>query len=472
MMNVLYTNLLYFLLFSVVAACLFWVTSRKYRSLTLLVLSLLFYTVCAGWYVVFVLLVGLWSFFCAGKIGSTEGLNERKKWLIWGIVPILVILCLFKYWTPTYSVLGRMISGAKRISLIKVVLPLGMSYYILKSISYIIDVYRERIHCERYLINYLAYISFYGQIVSGPIQRYEQWESEFHKERPTKTYIDGFYHVASGLFMKLVIANRLVDYVSATIAAPNSANGLQLWLGFFFYAIYIYCDFAGYSHIAIGVTNLFGLECIDNFNRPYFSKNIREFWNRWHISLSSWLKDYVYIPLGGNRKGSARRILNVMITFLICGIWHGSTLSFIIWGIYHGLANVLTSKSSPHDNVPILRLIKSVWTFLIVSIGWVFFATPNFGTAIPFFKGMFTRLSFNAVSIGQAILPFTHDNTCVSFFLTVVFFIVVLAFKEANDELGFIHPNRRLSFVWQVFVWASILLFGVFGANTFIYAGF
>ena len=471
-MTELYGNLLYFLGFSIVAVSLYWLTPKKYRSATLLCINMLFYTLCAGWYVLFLLSTGLWSYFCARSIDNNDEGSNKKKWLTWGIVPILLTLCVFKYWTPTWSILGRILSETEGFNIMRIILPLGMSYYILKSISYMIDVYRKKLCAENNLINYLAYVSFYGQIVSGPIQRYEQWARESRREKPLKTYINGYYHIVLGLFMKLVIANRLSGFIDVTFADPDAANGLQLWLGFFLYAIYIYCDFAGYSHIAIGVTNCHGMDCIDNFDKPYFSRNIREFWNRWHISLSSWLKDYVYIPLGGNRKGQFRRVLNVMITFFICGIWHGSTMSFVVWGGYHGLANVLTKKTKDSHISAINNLFHSCCTFIIVSTGWIFFTSSTLGDALNYFKGMFTRVSINASSIQEAITPFASNNTCLALFLTVLFFIFVLLLKEANDMYKFLPRTKSTSFIWQVFVVVSILLFGVFGANQFIYAGF
>ncbi len=470
-MSSLYGNLLYFLFFSILATCFYWITPKKYKSITLLCLNIMFYSLCAGWYIGFVLVTGLWTYLCAKKISENKDKRLRKRWLQLGIVPVVIVLCLFKYWTPAWSMLGEMLSQMENFNIVKLILPLGMSYYILKSISYMVDVYKKIIPCENNLFNYLSYISFYGQIVSGPIQRYEQWGKEFKKEKPTKSYVDGFYHITAGLFMKLVIANRLVQYITSTFATPESAEGLQLWIGFFLYAIYIYCDFAGYSHIAIGVTNFLGLDCIDNFNKPYYSTNIREFWNRWHISLSSWLRDYVYIPLGGNRKGPARRVLNVMITFLTCGIWHGSTMSFVVWGAYHGVANVLTPKTIGSVSI-VKRLFQSFLTFLIVAAGWIFFASSTLESAFMYFEGMFTRLSINSTSIGESLLPLTGDMTCVAFFLTVIFFITVLFLKESIDMYGLVRRTKTTSFIWQVFVLVSILLFGVFGDNSFIYAGF
>ena len=472
-MTELDSNLLYFLLFSLAAAGLYRLTAKKYRSAVLLCLNLLFYALCAGWYAGCILAVGGWSFFCSGKIDTAEDTGTRKKWLVWGIVPFVLTLCFFKYWTPAWTLAGKMLAeNPDGIGIIRILLPLGMSYYILKAISYLADVYRGKVHSGRNPVDYLAYVSFFGQIVSGPIQRYEQWESECKKEQSSKSFVDGFYRITIGLFMKLVIANRLSQFVSLTFADPGAAGGLQLWLGFFFYAFYIYCDFAGYSHIAIGVTNCLGIDCAENFNKPYFSRNIREFWSRWHISLSSWLRDYIYIPLGGNRKGRARRVLNVLITFLICGIWHGSTLSFIVWGIFHGIANVLSRKPQTDHRPSFSNLLLQTGTFMTVATGWIFFASPTLKDALFYFKGMFTRLSLSSAAIGNALLPFSGDNTCVALFLTVVFFIIVLFVKEMLDEYKFLRRTRTSSFLWQVFLVASVLLFGVFGSNAFIYAGF
>lgn len=469
----LYSNLLYFLLFAVVAAGIFGLAPKKYKSLVLLCINIIFYSVCAGWYVVFMIGTGFWSYYCAQRIGNIQEDKRKKKWLTLGIVPLVLLLCFFKYWTPAQSIIGEMINQANSFNVLKIILPLGMSYYILKSISYMIDVYKHKLERNSNLWDYLAYVSFFGQIVSGPIQRFGQWEQELHREKPIKTWQNGFYLILLGLFMKLVIANRLADFVNVTFASPETANGLTLWLCFFLYAVYIYCDFAGYSYIAVGVTNFMGIDCIDNFNRPYFSKDIREFWNRWHISLSSWLRDYIYIPLGGNRKGPVRRVINVLITFLVCGVWHGSTMSFVVWGGYHGVVNALTKKKPKgEEDSRFVGAVKTIWTFILVSIGWVFFASPTLGDAVEFFNGMLTRMTININTMSETLLAFKANNTSFAFLLTALIFILIFLLKEANDVYKFIPSKKSFSFIWQVFLLSSVLLFGVFGTTSFIYAGF
>ncbi len=345
-----------------------------------------------------------------------------------------------------------------------------MSYYILKSISYLADIYYKKIYSEKDVVAFLAYVTFFAQIIAGPIQRYKEWYKNMNA-KPSVGIASGYYYIVIGLFMKVVIANRLSSYVTGTFADPSAMSGLQLWLGFFLYAFYIFFDFAGYSNIAVGVTQLFGIDCVKNFKRPYLAVNIKDFWSRWHISLSTWLRDYIYIPLGGNRKGKVRKVINVMITFLISGMWHGSTLNFIVWGGYHGIFNTIyggkiqqTGKFKHFANI--------VLTFLVVSCGWVFFATETLGDSVEYFKGMFTRVSFDMASIQSAILPFTGDNTCLAFFLVAVTFIAVYILKELNDEFRIVSPNVVTSFLWQVFILSSVILFGSFGATSFIYAGF
>lgn len=465
------SNIILLILFAAVSSCLFWVLPRKYRDSFLLFINSIFYLLCGGWFFAFVLLTGVWSFFCSRRIQSSEG--SKKKWLAVCIIPLVLMLFTFKYWVSATSLLGKLFSSIDVSGAAKVLLPIGMSYYVLKSISYSIDIYRAKYKSENDIVSYLAYVSFFGQIIAGPIQRYDQWKEEMARENKASEMVpSGYYHIVTGLFMKLVIANRLASYVNAIFASPAAVNGIQLWLGFIFYPVYIYCDFAGYSHIAIGITNFFGLNCIDNFNRPYFSRDIREFWTRWHISLSSWLRDYIYIPMGGNRRGKFRRGINVMTTFLACGIWHGPTINFAVWGAYHGVLNILTPKKKRGPGKILPNILLSLWTFILVSVGWVIFATPSLKSALDYFKGMFTRVSLNMSSIQSAILPFTDDNTCIAFFLTVVVFIVIGLLKEANDHYMFLRSRRWTSFVWQVFILSSVLLFGVFGQSSFIYAGF
>lgn len=456
-------NLLHFIAFAVIVVAAYRLSPTKARKYVLLGFNMVFYYMCSPKYLIVMLFAGLWSFFCGKKM---EVAGNRKGAALMGIIPLVALLCAFKYWMPVEELLSGL--GGGRI--IHLILPIGMSYYILKSISYLADIYYKKINPEKDAVVFLAYVTFFAQIIAGPIQRYKEWHENINA-KPSVGIASGYYYIVMGLFMKVVIANRLSTYVTGTFADPSAMGGLQLWLGFFLYAFYIFFDFAGYSNIAIGVTQWFGIDCIKNFKRPYLAVNIKDFWSRWHISLSTWLRDYIYIPLGGNRKGKVRKVINVMITFLVSGMWHGSTLNFIVWGGYHGIFNTIyggkiqqTGKFKHFANI--------VLTFLVVSCGWVFFATETLGDSVEYFKGMLTRVSFDMTSIQSAILPFTSDNTCLSFFLIAVAFIVIYILKELNDEFRVVKTNVATSFLWQVFILSSIILFGSFGATSFIYAGF
>lgn len=456
-------NLLYFIAFAAIAAAVYRLSPTKNRQYVLLGANLVFYYLCSPKYLIVMLFAGFWSFFYGKKIEST---NKRKEVSLMGIGPLVILLCAFKYWMPIEELLGSIWNG----NIIHLILPVGISYYILKSISYLADIYYKKINPEKCVISYLSYVTFFAQIIAGPIQRYREWHENLNS-KPTVGIASGYYYIVMGLFMKVVIANKLSSYVTVTFADPSSMGGLQLWLGFFLYAFYIFFDFAGYSNIAIGVTQWFGIDCVKNFRRPYLAVNIKDFWSRWHISLSTWLRDYVYIPLGGNRSGKVRKFINVMITFLVSGMWHGSTLNFIVWGSYHGMFNTIYGGRIQQSNKT-LHIANRITTFFVVACGWIFFATKTLGDTFEYFKGMLTRVSLDMASIQSAILPFTSDNTCLSFFLVAAFFIVIYMLKELNDEFSILKSNRALSYLWQVFVLSSIILFGSFGATSFIYAGF
>ena len=461
-MSELSTNLFQLLAFAAIALAFYKITKNKYKDYVLLLFNIIFYYLCSPKYLIIMLLSSIWAYFMALYILNAK---NRKIQLALGLIPVAGILCTFKYWNPFMLIFANKWGGV-----ISLLLPIGMSYYILKSISYLFDVYYNKIKPERNIVSYLAYVTFFAQIIAGPIQRYKEWKEQINSNTSIG-FKTGYYYIVSGLFMKTVIANRMSGYVIDTFNSPESMSGMQLWMGFFLYAFYIFFDFAGYSNIAIGITQCFGIDCIKNFNRPYLSYNIKDFWGRWHISLSTWLRDYIYIPLGGNRNGKIRKYINVMITFLVSGMWHGSTWNFIIWGAYHGLLNIFYGGKIMRSYNP-WYFSKVILTFILVCIGWVFFATKTFNDAISYFEGMFTRVSFDMNSIQSAILPFTNDNTCLSYFLVLFAFLIIQIAKELNDEYNIIKRNNILSFIWQVFILSSIILFGIFNNASFIYAGF
>lgn len=459
------SNLLLLIVFALVVAFIYRLCSHNVRKYFLLFANLFFYFCCSAKYLVVMLFAGFWSFFVAKRMARAE---SRPK-LIVAVGPLVLLLCLFKYWMPLNELIGDLVW----LDAIRLVLPLGMSYYILKSISYIVDVREGRIVAEGSVVEYLSYVTFFPQIIAGPIQRYKDWKPQLGERQYQVDFLTGFYYIVQGLFMKVVIANRLSSYVLETFASPAEANGVQLWLGFFLYAFYIYFDFAGYSNIAVGITQCFGIDCINNFKRPYLAINLKDFWARWHISLSTWLRDYVYIPLGGNRKGKVRKLVNVMITFLVSGMWHGSTWNFILWGGFHGLLNAPNYKK--RDQLPRWRIVfQTIVTFMLVSVGWVFFGTKTLQDSLAYLHGMVFRISLDMSSVQAAIMPFSadRDNTCLPLFLVAVFFIMIFILKEIAVEFGIVKFGKKSVSVWYIFLLTAVILFGVFSNSTFIYAGF
>jgi D-alanyl-lipoteichoic acid acyltransferase DltB (MBOAT superfamily) len=344
--------------------------------------------------------------------------------------------------------------------------PIGISYYCFKIISYLVDRYTGKTKSKASLADYAIYISFFPQIVSGPISRSDEIIRQLDNMTLTnrRNWINGIRLIVMGGFLKYVIAERLVFYVDAVFGNYNSYNGMALLMAAFFYSVEIYCDFAGYSSISIGVARIFGIQCSDNFDRPYLAANIKEFWARWHISLSSWLRDYIYIPLGGNRKGKLRRNVNIIITFLVSGIWHGNGTGYIFWGLYHGMLNIIFTKKS---NNHFVKLLMIVINFVAVTFGWIFFKLEDVVEGFKYVKHMLLDFRINIAGITEAVLPFTNDNSCVAFMLTAcVFIFIELVLEIARKD------SEYYSTAVYMFYAVSIVLFGAFGSSGFIYMNY
>jgi len=460
------------LLFTLGALIVYYLLPQSKRKYFLLAVSMLFYILCD--IKMFAVLLGtlLWTWYCGKKI---EG-SSRKKWLFIGCLPVVLLLIFFKY-NQFFVQSAQRLLGSFGLDVTaevaNILIPLGISYYSFKAISYLSDLSNSNLAHSAKFVDYALYLLLYAEILSGPISRYHDYETildrGFHGSK--ENLENGFYLIIKGMFMKAVIANRLSGYVTAVFSAPASYPGLALWLAAFFYAIQLYCDFAGYSFIAVGITQLFGMYQTKNFSRPYFAVNIRDFWDRWHISLSNWLKDYIYIPLGGSRCSKLRNNGNILTVFLISGLWHGSGLNFVVWGLYHAVVNILTGKRKKE-----LKGIKKsgsiLLNFCIVTFGWIFFGTKNLSTAWTYIRHMFTDLTLSMNTIQSAILPFTNDNSCVAFFLVALGFILILAIREFYEEKKKLDSCATASSAWQVFLLTMIILFGDFGSAGFIYANF
>ena len=313
-----------------------------------------------------------------------------------------MILAVFKYYDFFVTEFAQLFHISTDGLLLKVILPVGISFYTFQALSYSIDVYRGKIEPTKDIVAFFAFISFFPQLVAGPIERATNLLPQFLKKRKFNydTAVDGMRQILWGLFKKIVVADNCAVYVDKVFATFTEHSGSTLLLAAIFFTFQIYGDFSGYSDIAIGTAKLFGIKLMRNFNVPYFSRDIAEFWHRWHISLTTWFRDYVYIPLGGSRVSKAKVIRNTFIIFLVSGFWHGANWTFIAWGTYHAvlfLPLILTGKNRKYTNqiaegriLPTLKEIGQMFlTFFLAVFGWIIFRSTGMPTTFGYFKGLF-----------------------------------------------------------------------------------
>ncbi len=368
--------------------------------------------------------------------------KKKDKWVLFvSIFMLLLPLLCFKYLNfiiGSFCDLASVFGWTLHVPEFKLLLPIGISFYTFMSIGYLIDVYQQRIKPERNILDYALFVGFFPQIASGPIGRAPQLLPQIKEKHPLlyDNIAVGCRMMLWGFFMKLVVGDRAGIYVDTVFGNWVYHNGSSLLLATFMYTIQIYCDFAGYSLIAIGAAKTMGYELMNNFERPYFSKNIGEFWRRWHISLSTWFRDYVYFPLGGNRCKKSRAYLNLIITFLVSGLWHGASYTFIIWGLLHGLVQVIDKATKSYRNSfwdkvniseeGVFRRILNIFiTFVIVSYLWMIFRSPDFATVVGITKGYF--------HLGR---PYIHQTT-------IFFFVLGFAILLFKDFLAEFFPKKH-----------------------------
>lgn len=456
------TNILSFLLFAIIASIVIRLLPHRFKKYGLLCFNILFYLLCDIRYIALMLFSIVWSF-CIGRKLSSQTSHTTRRILLWvGIIPVLLTLCFFKYYNFFITDEGHALT---------ILMPLGISYYIFKIISFLADAYRGKSDLAVSFVNYSIYISLFPQIICGPIARFENLSEQIADlNSPSELQLsEGCLLIISGLFKKLVIADRLSTYVNTIFTNSSAYPALALWMAAFYYTIQIYCDFAGYSEISIGITNLLGIKCHSNFNLPYFSYSIKDFWQRWHISLSTWLRDYVYIPLGGNRSGRMRKYLNTLITFLISGLWHGSGFHFVFWGLWHGLLNLLPSKRASRKWQIVLQTFG---TFVCVMFGWIFFRADSLNSGFQYIGHMFSNITVNYQSIVATIIPFTGDYSSLPYFLTIMLFIFLLFLLELREFTSFSAKTSKSKYIKHAIYLLSIILFGMIGQNSFLYANF
>lgn len=384
-------NSMAFAIFLPIVFILYWALPHRYRWVLLWVASYYFYMSWNAKYVVLILLTTVVSYFAAVFIDKVDDKKSKKAILAVALIICLGILFTFKYFnffTGSVAALLQSISIPVTAPVLNLVLPVGISFYTFQTLSYVIDVYRGDVKPEKNFGIYATFISFFPQLVAGPIERTRNLLPQIKAEHrfDYDKAVRGAELMLIGFYKKLVIADSVSKYVDYAYADIHSHSGLDLIIIIFFFTMQIYCDFSGYSDIAIGTASLMGIDLMTNFKSPYFSASVKEFWSRWHISLSTWFKDYVYIPLGGNRCSFIRRNINLLITFLVSGLWHGANWTFVLWGLLHGMAQIIENLFDKQlkrvRNNKIGHWISVFVVFAFCNIAWVFFRASSLSDAV------------------------------------------------------------------------------------------
>ncbi|MES2779638.1 MAG: MBOAT family O-acyltransferase [Bacteroidota bacterium] len=467
-------NSITFAIFFPIVFGLYWFVcykQLKFQNALLLVASYYFYANW-DWRFLFLLIFStLLDYYTGIKMSDTPNARTRKFWFILSICINLGFLGIFKYYNFFVSSFadGLNVLGIHfNYRTLDVILPIGISFYTFHGLSYVIDIYKKRIPAEKNFIDYALFVSFFPLLVAGPIERATHLLPQLKKAR-TFSYIkaaDGLKQILWGLFKKIVIADQCAKYADLLFNNVGEYSGLSLVMGALFFTFQIYCDFSGYSDIALGTSRLLGIELLRNFAFPYFSRDIAEFWRRWHISLSSWFRDYLYIPLGGSMGSTWTKVRNTFIIFLISGFWHGANWTFIIWGLLNALyimPSILFSTNRRNiDSVaqgklfPSLKeLFAMMTTFGLTVFAWIFFRAPNIHLALTYIQRMFSQL-FDASSLAQAQQLFSLQIGWGLAILLVLFLIIEWMGREyqyALANIGIVWPKAvRWSFYYALII--------------------
>lgn len=459
-----------FVYFILIVFPLYCIAGRKLKLVLLLLGSYYFYMSWNINYIGLIFLTTLTSYLASIGIENTNSLRVKRLFLWSSISASLLILSYFKYYNFFISSVNDTVGT--HFSLMNYLLPVGISFYTFETFSYTIDVYNNKLKAERNFWIYALFVAFFPKLVAGPIERSENLIPQFHKQKTLKlsNITIGLKFIIIGFFMKLVVADRLSMYVDSVYNNVSLHSGGTFILATICFSFQILCDFAGYSTIAIGIAKCLDYDLMLNFNRPYLALSFSDFWKRWHISLSSWFRDYVYIPLGGNRVSRLKMYQNLFITFLISGLWHGANWTFVVWGALHGIFLIIENAVVNKDGDSIVnrffitRFFKRIFIFIMVSFAWVFFRANNITDAVTILERMF--------DFKQPL--FVDASTLFYGFLGVSILLTIDHLAEKSSKSNFLN-NENLSFstlLTFAFLLIIITYFGVFDGGQFIYFQF
>ena len=473
-------NSLYFVIFLLFSVIIFSGIKPKPKKIFLFLLNIFFYS-CSNIYNIFIIFIlGLLSYFFSFII-----YKHKNKFILFITIAITVFpLLIYKY--TNFLFIGILHIN---ISLdLSNIIPLGLSFITLQIVGFLIDIYKGKYNPEKNILNYFIFISFFPIVTCGPIERaaslLQQIKNLDNISFNYKRTVEGCRIILFGYLLKVFIAERLANIINIVYSDINSSSGLILLITTFLFTIQIYCDFCGYSYIALGSAKLLGLNITQNFNKPYFSQSITEFWTRWHISLSSWLKDYIYIPLGGNRCSKIRNYINILIVFFISGLWHGANFTYILWGILHGLIMVIEriTKLNRKATKTSIKIIKTICTFLVVNFLWIFFRASTISDAILLLKKIFLESIYDLSSLTSSSNIMQYLRNCnlsvlycfIAAISLIIFFIYSFITKNYNLPSEILN-NKPLIMRWIIYIiliFIILTLGSTVGENQFIYANF
>jgi alginate O-acetyltransferase complex protein AlgI len=489
-------NSFQFALFFPLVTLLYFALPHARRGTMLLIASCVFYMAFVPAYIAILFVTILIDYIAGIRIEESAG-KSRRAWLVVSIVSTCAVLFIFKYFdffNETAALAARAMGMEYAIPALRLLLPVGLSFHTFQSLSYVIEVYEGRQRAERDFGLYALYVMFYPQLVAGPIERPQNLLHQFREkhEFDYDRVVAGLQLMAWGFVKKVVVADRLAELANRVYDAPHQYTGLPLWIGTIAFAFQIYCDFSGYSDIAIGSAQVMGFTLMKNFDRPYIARSVSEFWRRWHISLSTWFRDYLYVPLGGNRVARPRWLANLFITFLVSGLWHGARWTFVVWGALHGsylIASLVTADTRARIRAAIgaerFPRLLGAWqigvTFVLVCVGWIFFRATSIAEAwyVVSHLGTGVPAQIAAIVSGDATARRTLlflDFERARIVIAAAAVIALLTVEHLRGDRPLRPRIARAPFVirWTAYACAvlTIMTLGVFHSAKFIYFQF
>ncbi len=416
---------------------LYFIFPKKYKNIVLLIFSFIFYFYGEPKYILLMLIEVFFSYF------MTLSLEKNKNKSLLGIIISfhIFLLCVFKYFNFIITNINSIFGG--NISLLNIVLPIGISFYTFQIISYEVDVYRGKVKASKSLIDYMTYVFLFPQLIAGPIVRYETISKELKSRKVTlEDFSYGVNRFIIGLFKKVVIANNIGELCNI-LNNSSEVSVLLYWVLGISYMLQIYFDFSGYSDIAIGIGRMIGFKFPENFNYPYIANSVTDFWRRWHMTLSSWFRDYVYIPLGGNRVSTLKHIRNILVVWMLTGLWHGASWNFIIWGIYFGVILIIEKYCLNKVLEKLPRVIRNIYAMFIVMISFIIFSSDDISSALVAIKGLF---SFSSLKFSNDFIIYYIRSYGV-----ILIGGLVLCTPLIKNVINKLRENKILNYIINIF---------------------